>query len=594
MTKLQSIQPSAQHVVTAIAAAMGVDVGMIDTRYRLVATSKTFLEKRGTDINQHFVEGVFDREVFVLPNPGYNKLCAGCRYEGNCPESAELLRVIRYNQEIIGVILMIAYTRSQKEKLLNHTAEWLEFIGAMANLLCNEIKLKENIEKEKILKRHLETTVNFANNGMVTINEDGLITQINDRAAQTLKVSKTEILGKALQAFLPFRYFAPLLTERRSIRGVEIFTATPKKTHCIISGNPVIVREKMAGAVISIKNFNEVRSDLYDFAEKQLEYTFDDIYGDSSAMRHLKEYARQIAPSPSTILIQGESGTGKELFARAIHASSTRAAYPFVPINCAAIPEALLESELFGYDGGAFSGAKKGGKPGKFELATGGTIFLDEIGDMPLHMQAKLLRVLQGQTLERVGGIKTIPINVRVIAATNQDLAGLVKDGQFRKDLFFRLNVMPLVVPPLRDRKKDIQDLAQHFLAKYNQKNKKSLTGLTRAATDVLMSYYWPGNVRELENAIEYAVNVEEGQKIAPASLPPDVHNRGRIHFENIFLASRLREYEKLIIREALDTCGTTVEGKKIAARELGISLPTLYRRIKELKLGNEPAYPPR
>ena len=186
MTQLRAIQETAQHVVSAIAAAMGVDVGMIDTQFNLIATSKTFLEKRGTDINQNFVAGVFNQEVFVLPNPGYNKLCAGCRYEGNCPETAEVLRVIRYNQEIIGVILMIAYTQSQKEKLLNHTAELLEFIGDMANLLCNEIKLKEIIEKEKVLKSHLETTINFANNGMITITETGIITQINDRAAQTL------------------------------------------------------------------------------------------------------------------------------------------------------------------------------------------------------------------------------------------------------------------------------------------------------------------------------------------------------------------------------------------------------------------------
>ena len=583
MTKLRAIQQTAQHVVSAISAAMGVDVCMIDTKFELVATSKTFLEKRGTDINKHFVTGVMSKDVFVLPNPGDNKLCMGCRYEGKCPETAEVLRTIRYNQEVIGVILMVAYTQTQKENLLNHTAELLEFIGEMANLLCNEIKLQEIIEEEKVLRSHLETTINFADNGMITIDGQGIITQINDRAADILNVTKTSVLGTDLQTILPFQYFSPLIQESQSIKGKEILTVSPEKIHCIISGNPVIVKGKMAGAVISVQDFNRLRSDIYEFTEKQIEYTFDDIYGESDVIRQIKAYARQIAPSESTVLIQGESGTGKELFARAIHSSSRRAAYPFVPINCAAIPETLLESELFGYDEGAFSGAKKGGKPGKFELANGGTIFLDEIGDMPLHMQAKMLRVLQAQSIERVGGVRSIPIDVRVIAATNQDLEQLVKAGQFRSDLFFRLNVMPLHVPPLRNRKTDILILAQCFLAKYNNKNRKDLDGLTGEASDLLMAYYWPGNVRELENAIEYAVNVEKTTTIQATSLPSNISNRGRIHSEKAFLAGRLREYEKLIIKETLASCGNKGNGKKLAAKELGISVPTLYRRIKEL-----------
>ena len=585
MTRLRDIQQTAQHVVSAIAAAMGVDVALIDTEFELVATSQTFLEKRGTDINKEFVAGVFRRGTVVLPNPGHNELCIGCRYEGNCPETAEVLRTIRYDGKDVGVLIMVAYTQAQRETLLNNAAGVLEFMSRMAGLLCNEIRLQDLLEKEKVIKSHLESTIDFVDSGIIAIDAAGLITHMNARAADVLKVDRISARGKYLRDFLPYRHLESLIEKGQAIRGREVMATSPVKIHCLISGNPVTVQAKLVGAVISIRDFSEIRSDIYDFAEKQIEYTFDDIYGESQTLAEVKEYALQIAPTDSNILIQGESGTGKELFARAIHGCSRRSSCPFIPINCAAIPEALLEAELFGYDEGAFSGAKKGGKPGKFEMANGGTVFLDEIGDMPLHMQAKLLRVLQGHTVERVGGIRAILIDVRVIAATNQDLENLVKSGKFRKDLFFRLNVMPLNVPPLRSRNSDTLVLAKHFLSKYNSKNRRSLEGFTREALDLLMSYYWPGNVRELENAIEYAVNVEKGAKIRAASLPSNISSKIRIGRENPSINGRVRDYERLILKEVLQSCGNTVEGKKNAAKELGISLSTLYRKLKELNI---------
>lgn len=586
MTKLRMIQKTAQHVVSAIAAAMGVDVAMIDTEYGLVATSKTFLEKRGTDMNKTFLEGVFARGTVVVPNPGHNELCAGCRYQGNCPETAEVHHTIRYNDKNIGVLFLVAYTQAQREILLNNTTGLLEFIGQMASLLCNEIRLQEMLEKEKVIKSQMESTIDFVDNGIITVNREGGITQINARAANILKVERSTVLGSKLESFLPYHHYAALIEHGQPIRGREIMTSSPEKLHCLISGNPVTVQAKTVGAVISIKDFSDFRSDVYEFTEKQIEYTFDDIYGKSDELRQIKEYAKEIALTDSNILIQGESGTGKELFARAIHSCSHRSTYPFLPINCAAIPEALLEAELFGYDEGAFSGAKKGGKPGKFEMANGGTIFLDEIGDMPLHMQAKLLRVLQGQVIERVGGIRAISIDVRIIAATNQDLDNMVRNRNFRKDLYFRLNVMPLNVPPLRNRGEDILLLANRFLAKYNKKSRKQLVGFTSKAIDLMMSYYWPGNVRELENAVEYAINMEKEAKIKANSLPSNLAKKRRIRSEKVSLLGKVRDYEKEVIKNALETYGKTVEGKRAAASRLGISLPTLYRRLKQLNIG--------
>jgi len=585
MTKLRLIAQTSQHVVSAIETAMGVDVGIIDRQFQLIAKSKTFMEKRGTDINTNFVKKILDKETFILLDPGHNKLCKGCPRYGNCVETAEVLRTIRYKGETIGVILIVAYTEIQKEKLISNATGLLEFIKELSNLLCNEIRLHEVIAKEKVIKSHLETTINFMDKGVITINKESRITQINDRAANILKLQSASVLGKNLNELFSYHTFSPLLEEGKSISRREIMTSSPKKPHVLISGNPVTVKGKTVGAVISIKDFNEFRSDIFDFVGKHIEYSFDDICGEGTAIRLIKEYAKKIASTDSTILIQGESGTGKELFARAIHNCSNRATCPFIPVNCAAIPETLLESELFGYDEGAFSGAKKGGKPGKFEMAHEGTIFLDEIGDMPLHMQVKLLRVLQDRVIERVGGIKAIPIDVRVIASTNQDLKNMVEERNFREDLFFRLNVMPLNIPPLRSRGRDILILADYFLTKYNKKNNKNLKAFTKEASNVLMNYCWPGNVRELENTIEYAVNIEEGAAVTVSSLPASIARKVSIRVDKLSLDGKLREYEGMIIKDALGSYGNTTEGKQDAAKSLGISLPTLYRRIKDLNL---------
>jgi transcriptional regulator with PAS, ATPase and Fis domain len=588
MSKLRLIESTSQHVVSAIETAMGVDVGIIDTNFKLIAKSKTFLEKRGTDINAKFVKQILDKKAVIVPNPGFNKFCKGCSREGNCPETAEVLRTIRYNGETIGVILIVAYTETQKEKIISNSTGLLEFIKELSKLLCNEIRLKDHIAKEKVLRSHLETTIDFMDNGIISINKAGIITQINDHAAKILKVNKFSILGKNLDGLMPYHFFSSLIEEGRAIRKQEIMVSTPNRIHLLISGNPVTVKGKTVGAVISLNDFKELRSAIFDYVGKHIDYTFDDIYGKGNEIKSVKKYAKKIASTDSTILIQGESGTGKELFARAIHHCSNRSAHSFIPVNCAAIPEALLESELFGYDEGAFSGAKKGGKPGKFEMAHEGTIFLDEIGDMPLHMQVKLLRVLQDKIIERVGGIEAIPVDVRVIASTNQDLKKMVKEKNFREDLYFRLNVMPLNIPPLRDRGKDILILANHFLAKYNTKNNKNVNAFTKKALDALINYYWPGNVRELENTVEYSVNIEDGSEITVDSLPPGVLSNPHLIFDKLSLSGKLKEYEKFVIKDVLEYFGNTTEGKQHAADKLGISLPTLYRRIKELNLDSK------
>lgn len=309
------------------------------------------------------------------------------------------------------------------------------------------------------------------------------------------------------------------------------------------------------------------------------------IIGNSERMTWLKAISAKAAKGSSTVLIQGESGTGKEVFAQAIHSAGSRCHGPFIKINCAALPENLLESELFGYDDGAFSGARKGGKPGKFELASGGTIFLDEIGDMSLSMQAKLLRVLQEKEIDRIGGTKTVKVDVRVIVATNRDLEDMVEKGVFRKDLYYRINIVTLLIPPLRERKEDILLLSKALLDKINSRVQHSVQGIMPDALKLLVEYDWPGNVRELENVLERAVNLLDDEvHIMPEHLPP-AFKKMRLFKEKEpldnarQLAGIVAETEKQAIYRALETAGGN---RSKAAQILGIQRSAFYQKLQK------------
>ena len=288
------------------------------------------------------------------------------------------------------------------------------------------------------------------------------------------------------------------------------------------------------------------------------------------------------------MLITGESGTGKEMFAKAIHYSSARGKGPFITVNCGAIPENLLESELFGYEKGAFTGANDKGKVGKFELANAGTIFLDEIGDMPLHLQVKILHVLQNMRFERVGGNKTIIVDLRIIAATNKDLEQMIRDGTFREDLYYRLSVIPLNIPPLRERKEDIKMLMYHFLEKYNTFMNKRITGFSPAVESAYRDYDWPGNVRELENAVEYGVNMAFGDQIGMDAVPARLLRSDMgviLANDNLTLGEQMKHLEREIISNKLRKYGSSGSAKDKVAKELGLSRATLYRKLAELEI---------
>ena len=301
------------------------------------------------------------------------------------------------------------------------------------------------------------------------------------------------------------------------------------------------------------------------------------IIGQSPIMRDTLELIDQVAPSSATVLVTGESGTGKELAARAIHSGSRRASKPFVAINCAAIPDSILESELFGYEKGAFTGAVQR-REGRFERAHTGTLFLDEIGEMAPHVQVKLLRVLQEGEIERLGGTEPISVDCRIVAATNRDLAEEVREGRFREDLYYRLNVITVELPPLRERPEDVPLLAHHFLGKYAQKNGKEILGITAEAMGLLSRYQWQGNVRELENVIERAVVLARGDQITEAELPHGVKSgQSSTRTLSIPLGTPLEEVERRLITETLRI---TKGDKRLAAQMLGIATRTIYRKL--------------
>ena len=354
--------------------------------------------------------------------------------------------------------------------------------------------------------------------------------------------------------------------------------------------------ELIAGKYIVSQNNITLQNTVSSLLESQsVHASFDSIISRSTAMEKIKKRALQVASSNSTVLITGESGTGKGLLARAIHKESPRCSKPFVSVNCAAIPETLLESELFGYERGAFTGAEKNGKLGKFQLADKGTLFLDEIGDMPLHLQVKLLSCLQNRQVDPVGAVRPVDVDVRIIAATNKDLEEMIRQNQFREDLYFRLNVIPLYIPPLRERPEDISMLVQHIIMKFSMAMGKAVTGIEADAMDVLLSYSWPGNIREVENVIEYAINMEQSDTITVDSLPEKLVRKNKhvnsgsgTGMMHISLKTQLDSAEKQILRECLNQTVWNLEGKRQAAEQLGISESTLYRRLKQLGLSKK------
>lgn len=426
--------------------------------------------------------------------------------------------------------------------------------------------------------------------GIIVVDRECRIKFINQTYLDILGRSENEVLNRPVTEITPHSRLPeviqkgqPILADLWQVNGQEMVVA---RLPIMEDGQVIGAVGKslfldLAGARPLLEKLRHLEKELTYYRNElgsiyQARWRLDDLVGQSERMQRLKNLTVQVARTTSTILITGESGTGKELLAHAIHNASPRQNRPFVRVNCAAIPENLLESELFGYEEGAFTGAVKGGKPGKFELAHGGSIFLDEIGDMPVYMQTKLLRVLQEREVERLGGNRPLPVNVRVIAATNRHLEEMLKARQFRADLYYRLNVVTLHIPALRRRPEDIPLLVEKLLDRLGRRLGTPLRGVTPEAMQLLQSYHWPGNVRELENMLERAANLAvlgQGDRLAPEHFPALLPAAGTPPT----LPRAVQELELSLIRQALQkTSGNKVQ----AARLLGIHCSALYRKL--------------
>lgn len=432
--------------------------------------------------------------------------------------------------------------------------------------------------------------------GFVLVDDKGMITYLNDNYCKFLRVKKEEAIGKHVKDIIEnSRMHLVVQTGKAEMYEPQYI----RGNYMIANRIPLISNNKIVGALGVVlfrdmhdltrvnSHINQLLAEVKYYkdqlkAKTGVKYSINDMIGSSKSILKIKEKIKKIAPSDLSVLITGESGTGKELVAQSIHQLSNRSGKPFISVNCAAIPEHLFESELFGYEEGAFTGARKGGKKGKFQLADGGTLFLDEIGDMPLKTQVKLLRVLQEDEINALGAEMPQKVDVRVIAATNLPLDELIKEGKFRKDLYYRINVMEIYLPPLRERPEDIKIIANYLLTKVTNKTGKRVIHFSDDVIDLFHHYTWPGNIRELENIIESAVYLCSGETIELADLPARSLTNQEDETNSYYLHDILKDTEKRTIKKVLQL---TRNNKKAAAKKLGISLSTIYEKIKEYQL---------
>lgn len=604
--KLDVIKNEIQKVAEAISLVINIEVTIVNDEMKRIAGTGSYGEKieeiiPGASVfNKCFEE----KKTLVIKNPTVSGYCKNCYKFGKCNERAEMCCPIMLDGICYGVIGLIAFDEEQRNSIINREKELVMFIEKMASLISGNLKAEiksyaYNIEKKKIIK-----VIDGMDKSVVSVNEKGKIDTCNSKFKTLFKI-KENPLNKDLSEVLDFFSNDIFDSLKKSNRHTATFYSEASNVRGIYNINKIYYKKDLKGFVIdfvdrkdAIRNYNKMNIDY--------RMTVDDIIGESESIRKVKNDAMKAAESTSTILITGESGTGKEMFARAIHFHSNRGDKPFITINCAAIPEELLESELFGYEEGAFTGAKKGGKLGMFERANKGTIFLDEIGDMSIHLQAKLLRVLQEKEIQKVGGKSGVKVDVRIISATNKNLPELVENGMFREDLYYRLNVLPLSLPSLRDRKGDVPLLVDYMVNVYSKKLGKNITGVSDEVMKMLENYRWPGNIRELQNVIEFCINMTNGDKINDIDI---LKTRFKIEEENLKIKDdslieeskiesgevnknqvkegfkKLEDIEKEEIERALRFYSPYKNDKNLVAEALGISKATLYRKIKKYNL---------
>nr|WP_148551568.1 sigma 54-interacting transcriptional regulator [Paraclostridium bifermentans] len=588
MINLNFIRKDIQNIAEAISSVLEIDVTIVDSSLVRIAGTGTYFHKIGQQLEEYsaFKYSLTTKKELIIEDPKSNEICNECYTREVCKEFAEVCCPIVYDEKSYGVIGLIAFTKEQADVIKFRKDDLMNFLHKMADLISSKLKAEIKTYEVELEKKKLKTLLDNMDKAVVSLDKDANIEKCNLKFKEIFEV-KGNIIGSFIGDVLNFAKDNNFNDINNDKSCSFTYRGAKKEFKGIYNIKPIILNEELKGYVLdfidkvdAIKNYNKISNDHKIYLEN--------IIGSSYAINKSKEEALMASKTNSTVLITGESGTGKELFARAIHNHSCRAGNPFIAINCAAIPDNLLESELFGYEEGAFTGAKKGGSLGKFELADKGSIFLDEIGDMSLHLQAKLLRVLQEKEVDKIGAKHNVSIDVRIIAATNKDLEHMVRKGTFREDLYYRLNVIPVVLPTLRQRKNDIHLLIEYMMKEYSSKLDKNVQDIDLQALEYLCEYSWPGNIRELQNVIEYSVNRCEGKIITLDNLPNRI-KRANSNEDQIIESNEniktLDELEKKEIIKALEKYKDYKKDKDLAAKALGISRATLYRKIERYKI---------
>ena len=580
--ELGYIKNDIQNIADAIETVLKIDVTIVDENLIRIAGTGKYINKIGEQIDGYaFKKSLQDGEVIVIDNPKVSPICKECCRAGNCNEFGEICCPIVCDGKSYGVIGLIAFSEEQRKIIEANSEGMVNFLTRMADLLSGKLKAAIKSYELDIEKKKLETLVDGMDKSVVSIDVDGRVDKYNLKFKKMFNI-KDDITGKIIFDIFKFIKIPDKYRKGHSFSSSFNYKIGSKAIKGIYNMSRIELNDEIKGYVIdftdkkeAIKNYNKMNKDR--------SIMIDNIIGESESIKKVKKETIMAAQSVSTVLITGESGTGKELFARAIHNHSKRSEYPFIAVNCAAIPDNLLESELFGYEEGAFTGARKGGKLGMFEIAHKGSLFLDEIGDMSLHLQSKLLRVLQEKEVNKIGAKSNIEIDVRIIAATNKDLESMVKEGTFREDLYYRLNVIPIKLPSLSQRKGDIPLLIDYMIHDYSVKLEKNVEGIDEVALDRMLKYGWPGNVRELQNSIEYSVNMAQGSEITVDVLPKSIlEYEEKFEEDETSAIETLEDLEKREIQKALKRYSVYKKDKELAAKALGISRATLYRKIEK------------
>ncbi|HUX08037.1 MAG TPA: sigma 54-interacting transcriptional regulator [Acidobacteriota bacterium] len=564
-----------QEVVMAIAAVTQVEITVIDKNLVRVAGTGRYAAELDSQLPPNCISDQILRagKAIVLEEPRKDPLCAQCAFKGQCRELAEISFPITLEGAAVGNVALVAFTEKQRGHLLANRDIYIAFLTKMSNLVSIKLEASNRAKHVELLKQHLETLVDKIEQGIIYVSPGFKVLFFN-------KIAR-DFLGPDLAVGVPMSKVLPELSWNRLEPGEQLVN----REHEAINVSIKTIDE--LGALVEVQRISTIQQKEHEIRRRMnpkrhlAHATFGDLIGNHPDYAASVETARRYSRVDATVLITAETGTGKELFAQSIHNLSKRRVEPFVAINCAALPESLLESELFGYVGGAFTGARRGGKMGLFEQAHRGTILLDEIAEMPFRLQSSLLRVLQNKEVMRIGDDKLIPVDVRIIAATNKDLRELVEKGEFREDLYYRLNILRLNIPPLRDRIDDMPLLVQHFAIQTCRKYERQPVAFTKDCMELMGKHRWPGNIRELYNAVQRAVLLTD-DALVDHDLMAEILE---FHHDNVEsdtvkveldLDGSFKKIQKQIIEQLLEHLGSEDEVSRIT----GLSKTTIWRRL--------------